>query len=232
VNGQHPHTLPWIDRPLVTQNLTGGDDGLADAGISLSRLLPNPWLFIEATGQVYRGESEVFKAPSRGDVAYVGHLRGYRDLSESTNLDLGGSIAYGHNGVTTDATTRLVGADLTLRYRPLRRSIYTSLMVRGEATWSRRRDALAPVDAFGAYASADYQFARRWSAGVRLDTSERPDASALRDRGGSFVLTYRPSEFSLVRAQYRRTTFGEGTTGNELLFQFLYSIGAHGAHPF
>ena len=63
VNGQHPHTLPCIDRPLVTTNLIGGEDGLADAGISVARLIPNPWLFLEATGQVYQGNSEVFKAP-------------------------------------------------------------------------------------------------------------------------------------------------------------------------
>ena len=48
----------------------------------------------------------------------------------------------------------------------------------------------------------------------------------------SFILTYRPSEFSLVRAQYRRTTFGQESPVNELLFQFLFAIGAHGAHPF
>ena len=63
VNGQHPHTLPFVDRPLVSTNLTGGEDGLADAGISVARLIPNPWLFLEATGQVYQGNSEVFKAP-------------------------------------------------------------------------------------------------------------------------------------------------------------------------
>ena len=99
VNPQHPHTLPLVDRPFVTRNLTGGEDGLADAGISVARLIPNPWLFLEATGQVYQGNSEVFKAPTRGDLAYVGHLRAYRDVGESTNVDLGGSIAYGHNGV-------------------------------------------------------------------------------------------------------------------------------------
>ena len=132
VNAQHAHTLGFIDRPLVTTNLTGGEDGLADAGISVARLIPNPWLFLEATGQVYQGSSEVFKAPTRGDLAYVGHLRAYRDLGESTNIDLGGSIAYGHNGVTADTTTRLLGVDATLRWKPLRRSIYTHLLVRGE----------------------------------------------------------------------------------------------------
>lgn len=232
VDALHPHVMPWIDRPLMQKNLLGGEDALADAGLSVSRLIPNPWLFLEATGQVYQGNSTVFEAPTRGDLAYVGHLRGYRDLSESTNLDLGGSIAYGHNGITDSTTTRLLGADLTFRYRPLRRSIYTSVFLRGEATWSRREEASTAVDAFGAYGSLEYQFARRFSGGLRLDYAERADQAGLRDKGGSLFLTFRPSEFSLLRAQLRRTTFGEGSSANEFLFQFLYAIGAHGAHPF
>jgi len=35
-----------------------------------------------------------------------------------------------------------------------------------------------------------------------------------------------------VRGQLRRTLLGDGQTNNEFLFQFLFSIGAHGAHPF
>ena len=57
VNTLHNHVLPWTDRPLVTQNLVGGEDGIADAGISVARLIPNPWIFLEATGQVFRGDS-------------------------------------------------------------------------------------------------------------------------------------------------------------------------------
>jgi hypothetical protein len=46
-------------------------------------------------------------------------------------------------------------------------------------------------------------------------------------------MTYKPSEFSLIRGQYRHTRFGDGRPrANEFLFQFLFSIGAHGAHPF
>jgi len=188
-------------------------------------------LFLEATGQVYRGESNVFQAPTRGDLAYVGHLRAYQDITESTNLDLGGSIAYGHNGATADSTTRLIGADLTFRYRPLRRSIYTHLLGRAELTWSRAEAVDATHDAFGAYGYLEYQFARRWFAGARYDYSERP-TTPFADKGGSFILTYWPSEFSQIRAQYRYTRFGEGRIANELLFQFLFAIGAHGAHAF
>jgi hypothetical protein len=233
VDGMHNHVLPTTDRPIVSRNLLGGEDALADSGISVARLIPIPGVFLEATGQVFRGESEVFKAPTRGDLAYVGHLRFYQDLSESWNLDLGGSVAYGHNGDDPSTTTRLVGVDGTFRYKPLRRAIYTHVLARAELVWSRRQAATTLIqNAFGAYGYLEYQLTRRWFAGVRYDYSERADNAALHDSGGSFVLTYWPSEFSQVRGQYRHTRFGEGRTADEFLFQLQFSIGAHGAHAF
>ncbi len=32
VNTLHNHVLPWTDRPLVTTNLVGGEEGIDDAG--------------------------------------------------------------------------------------------------------------------------------------------------------------------------------------------------------
>jgi len=80
--------------------------------------------------------------------------------------------------------------------------------------------------------SGDYQLGRRWFAGARYDRSDRADNASLLDSGQSLLLTYWPSEFSQVRGQYRRTKYAIGPTANELLFQFQFSIGAHGAHPF
>jgi hypothetical protein len=241
VNSLHNHVLPWADRPLVIQNLVGGEDGIDDAGISVARLIPNPWMFLEATGQVFRGDSgdSLFKSSERGDLSYVGHLRGYQDLSESTNLDLGLSYSSGHNpsGIVDDTdlgrfTTRLYGLDATLRWRPLQRSIYYSFIGRSEWVWSRREQFNGLQSGMGGYLSGDYQFGRRWFAGVRYDRSNHADDASLMDTGGSFMLTYRPSEFSQVRGQYRRTNYATGTTANEMLFQFQFAIGAHGAHPF
>ena len=65
VNTFHTHMLPWPDRPLVTENLVGGEEGITDAGLSVARLIPNPWVFLEATGQVFRGDSaDVFSLSS------------------------------------------------------------------------------------------------------------------------------------------------------------------------
>jgi hypothetical protein len=192
----------------------------------------NPWFFLEATGEVYQGSSSVFQSWERSDVSWVGRVRGYRDLTESTNLDVGTSLAYGTNDAGPEFTTRLVGVDATFRYRPLRRAIYRRFMGRTELFWSRREQEEGSVSAFGMYASGDYQFARRWFAGARYDWSERAFDSSLVDKGPSLLLTFWPSEFSQIRGQYRRTRYAEGVTSNEVLFQFLFSIGAHGAHIF
>jgi len=241
VNSLHNHVLPWTDRPLVTQNLVGGEDGIDDAGISVARLIPNPWLFLEATGQVFRGDSgdDFFHSSQRSDLSYVGHLRAYHDITEDSNIDFGFSVSRGHNtaGIVngTDVgrfTTKLYGLDATFRWRPLSRSIYHSFVGRTEWIWSRRDQFDGTQDAMGMYLSGDYQLARRWFAGARLDRSNRATDASLVDTGGSFLVTYWPSEFSQVRGQYRHTNYADGLSANELLFQFQFSIGAHGAHPF
>jgi hypothetical protein len=232
VNQMHNHVLPWADRPLVAQNLLGGEEGISDSGISISRLIQNPVVFLEATAEVYRGDDAVFDAARRRDLSYVGRLRAFRDLTESTNLDLGGSFASGGNDNGPGYRTRLIGADLAFRYRPLRRAIYRRLIARSEMVWSRHDGPQGAADAFGTYVSGEYQFARRWFGGARYDYSERATAPDLADKGGSLVLTWWPSEFSQVRGQLRRNRLAEGETSTELLFQFLFSIGAHGAHTF
>jgi hypothetical protein len=252
VNTIHNHALPFIDRPLVTNNLVGGEDGIDDAGFSLSRFLPAPkdW-FLEGTAQVLRGDSaNVFHASRREDVSVVGHVRAYRDLSESTNLDLGISYARGHNnsGISTafnpsNFLTNLYSADATLRWKPLRRAIYHSFLFRTELFWSARDQLSSTVPnlfqtqhAFGFYSDAEYRLNRRWTLGGRFDRSGHATAANLTDTGFSAILTYWPSEFSQIRGQYR---FGhlavapnDFSNANELLFQFLFVMGAHGAHPF
>jgi hypothetical protein len=234
VNTLHSHNLPWVDHPLVMQNLLGSEEGISDAGFSVNRILPAPKnIFLEATAQVFRGDSEgLFTATKRSDVLLVGRLRGYRDLTESTNLDLGFSYARGHNDLGSAFRTQLFGMDATFRWKPLRRAIYHNFMARTELMWSRREQLDSIQRAFGFYTSADYRLSRRWTLGGRYDRSDRPDNALLTDSGFSPVLTYWPSEFSQIRGQYRFTHYPDGRTGNDLFLQFLFVLGAHGAHPF
>ena len=234
VNTLHSHALPWIDRPLATHNLVGGEDGISDAGFSIQRILPAPkGIFLEATGQIFRGDSaDVFAASSKSDLSQVVHLRGYKDITESTNLDLGFSYARGHNDLGSSFLTQLYGIDATMRWKPLRRSIYHSLVLRSELIWSRRQQIPVEQRAFGFYASVDYQLGRRWFLGGRYDSSNQSRFADLTDKGGSLVLTYGPTEFSQVRGQYRFARYANGIDTHELLMQVQFSLGAHGAHPF
>ncbi len=231
-NTMHSHTMPWVDRPLVTRDLVGGEDGISQPGFSVSKLLPNKVLFLEATGEVYGGSSDVFQSSERSQLTYIGRVHGYRDLTEGTNLDLGTSIAYGHTDLEPDATRQMVGVDAAFRWRPLRRAIYRRFIARSELIWGTDRLTARRPTSFGSYLSGEYQFAQRWYAGARLDYSERAANPSMHDKGGAALLTFWPSEFSQIRGEYRRTTYAEGTTANELLFQFLFAIGAHGAHTF
>jgi hypothetical protein len=203
----------------------------------------------------------VFQSRQRSDLSTVEHLRAYADISESTNIDLGGSFARGRSPYA-DAWNQLYGIDATLRWKPLRRAIYHSFVGRTEFIWARTQvnptflirypfpaaSVTREIRPFGYYVSADYQFARRWFLGTRFDRSQRgacqptvpetstvcnlPFSSLVQDTGGSVVVTYWPSEFSQIRGQLRRTRYGDSFTTNELLFQLQFSMGAHGAHPF
>jgi hypothetical protein len=238
VNTLHNHVLPWVDRPLVTNNIVGGEDGIDDAGVSIERILPAPkGIFLEATGQLFRGDSgdlqsPLFHASTKSDVSVVGHLRSYKDLTESTNIDLGLSYARGHNDAGSNFVTQLYGIDATLHWKPLRRSIYHSFVGRGEFIWSQGQQFPSEQRAFGFYTSGDYQLGRRWFLGGRFDRSGRPESANLIDKGASAVLTYWPSEFSQVRGQYRFMRYAGNIDTNELLLQVMFSLGAHGAHPF
>ena len=239
VNTIHNHALDYIDRPLATVNLLGGEDGINDAGVSVTRIFAGPkdW-FLEGTAQVFRGDSaDVFQANDRKDVSVVGHFRGYKDLSESTNLDIGFSYARGHNNMGSAFLTNLYGADTTLRWKPLRRAVYNSLMWRNEFFWSNRDQLSSAITrvtehAFGLYSSLNYRVNRRWTVGGRFDRSDRATNSALTDTGFSSIVTYWPSEFSQIRGQYRFGRYAEGVNANEFLMQVLFVLGAHGAHPF
>lgn len=240
INTLHLHVLPWPDEPLPVVNLLGGEEGWIGTGASFARLIPLPAdIFSELTAQVFRGDSDgLFQAQKRSDLAYNAHYRVFADLSESTNLDLGFSYGAGPNATSTDEIrrwTKLEAIDFTLRWKPLRQGTYRSASLRGELMRSCRdepEDVGGPQTARGWFVSGEYQLAKRWFAGARVESSDHADNAAQRDTGQALLLTFWPSEFSQVRGELRRRKYANGITANEALFQIQFAIGAHGAHPF
>lgn len=234
VNTLHLHVLPWPDEPLPVVNLLGGEEGWIGTGVSVARLLPVGDTFTEGTLQVFSGqEGGPFAGERRGDLAYNGHYRVFKDLTDATNLDLGLSYGVGPNNSKPDARTRLEGLDLAYRWKPLQTGSYRSAIFRGEVYRSRRDQPGGVQTALGWYASGEYQLAKRWFVGARLEAADHADDESVRDTGAAGILTFWPSEFSQLRAELRRRHYGlTDYTANELLLQLQFAIGAHGAHPF
>ena len=94
----------------------------------------------------------------------------------------------------------------------------------------------------GWYLQSVYQFAPRWRAGLRYDSLDSgtpryafaPDdlLDASPDRV-SLMLDWNPSEFSRLRAQYDwDNARDDGEQDRIWRLQYIYGIGAHGAHKY
>jgi hypothetical protein len=244
-NRTHTPETNFADRPLAARAFFGGEP-LKGVGGALSHIVPNPWetyinLDAEAVNTPDSSEAPAFGKANNGDLLYVGRLSVYRDLSDSTNLTLGFSYANGANGfeinqVNGSSTTRrnhVAAVDLTFRWKNPRRAIYRSLLWQTEFYWTSRNLAPEPNRRRGgAFSAADYQFARRWHAGIRGDWVQRLEADDASDTGGLIYLTFTPSEFSLVSLQGKHVKFFEGTSEDMVYLKVTFNIGPHGAHPF
>jgi hypothetical protein len=124
-----------------------------------------------------------------------------------------------------------------------------------QAEYMRRRESGEIADADGLliaddyrntqsgwYLQSVYQFAPRWRAGLRYDSLDSgtpryafaPDdlLDASPDRV-SLMLDWNPSEFSRLRAQYDRDNArDDGERDRIWRLQYIYGIGAHGAHKY
>ena len=95
----------------------------------------------------------------------------------------------------------------------------------------------------GGYAQGVYQFMPRWRTGYRYDRLDpgsrdyginnanlpRPD---YRPSRLSLMVDYSPSEFSRLRLQVTKDRASEDQDENQWFVQYIYSLGAHGAHTF
>jgi hypothetical protein len=237
VNTLHLHVLPWVDEPLpITDILLQSQfETWAAEGISVSKLIALPGdTFSEAYFQVLDGTSGrgLFVAPAKGDLTYDGQYRVFRDFGDDHNLEMSFSYAYGHNGTSPTNTTSLQNAALVYRWKPLQGRPYRSFILRSEYFWSQRQQPDGKQKAQGFYVGGDWQLARRWFTGGRYEFSDRATNAALRDKGYAATLTFMPSEFSVLRGEFRQRVYAPGIKANEGFLQIQFAIGAHGAHPF
>jgi len=240
------NALPTVTEPLVIQEYLG-EEGLALTGAHVSRLFGVGPLALEASGEILDGGQEALFSGVRGEPIWVGHLRGFADLTPRANLEVGLNYVRGerHADPAFDPdcdTTLLPGCDtIVLRHAEIegvdlsyrwKRTTASAVAVTAEAYRVDRHrqtgDPSAPR-VQGGFLHADVRFAPRWSAGARYDRVEplaQDSTLPHDDRAGYAVYTTNHlSEFSLIRLQYQRTREPDGFRNDEFFVQFRAQIG-------
>ena len=261
LNSHHAHTDNFVDRPLVYQALLAdqyGDDGVqmhwlapTDFYLSLGGELFRGQNFPTA-GATHAGVgAKTAFVHAGGDVGSDSSwLAGVSVLKLGTRNGVDG-----FSGAET-----LYIADGTWKWAPQGNTKDGGVTVRGEYMLDQRDGTVdltqpastALVDAFsldaaalnepwvgtrrGAYIEAIYRINRTWDTGYRFDrlwgSDAGPYASSFDPLRHSVMLTWRNSEFSLLRLQYSHDELNANQTDNALYLQYQVSLGAHGAHKF
>lgn len=243
-NRVHGPETDFGDRPLVHKQFFG-DESLHGVGASLSWQIPNPAFYTEFTSEVQNSpeaaEIPAFDTARKRDLLYVNRLHAYHDLNENLNATLGTSFAYGAVGQDYDTVAlssrtmknRILGTDLTFRWKNTRKAIYRSAMWQTEALWSKRDvPGGFRIGTWGMFSHVQYQFARRWKTGFRYDYTQLPTDGKTHEAGGLAYITFTPSEFSLLSLQARRARRFDGDKETVGWLKVTFNIGPHGSHPF
>jgi hypothetical protein len=256
-NTTHRHDLHTVDHSLVVQRLLG-EEGLKATGVYLARSAAPLGFFQEliVTATERLGEAPedlVTEEPTSqdlADLAYGARLRNYWDLSNSTNLEISGSVLKGLKERSLDIPTGDVnavpmsqttfGADVTIRWRPPAQGLYKSFILQGEFIAQQNENpdvSISPrpvflADLSGFYVFGRYQISRRGYLGARFDAVDDLEFDGERTNAVSGYWQFYPSEFSKIVAKFERVSPRNFEAFNRLVLQATFALGPHRPHPF
>lgn len=227
-NPKHLEQWHFVDNMLVSKYLLGPEN-LSELGVEISYLFPLPF-FLQVQGTFTNGDNDTsFGGQRKQDFLYQGRVSASFDLSADTTLLIGGSGATGFNNTGLGNQTQLYGGDLLVRWRPRPgrgitwQSEYIFRSLQGPGTLLRDG---------GAYSYLDFQFHRRWHTGARFDTMGLPEDAITREWRLTPAVTFDPTEFSRLRAQYELDKVSGADAVHAVFLQLQFNIGPHGAHAF
>ena len=248
LNSHHAHADNFTDRPLAYQAFLGNQYG--DDGLQLRWVAPTD-LFLELGGEVFRGDGFPSGGAGHGGVgarsvfAHVGGDVGVENSWLAGISYLRSAARPAEDGFDGDDSLYL--ADFTWKWAPNGNTKDGGLTLRSEYFRDDRAGEFADASATptiqrwlgkrsGIYAEGVYRINRTWDTGYRYDklwaAGDGPLASAFDPVRHTVMLTWRNSEFSLVRLQYSHDESSAGETDNAASLQYQVSLGAHGAHKF
>lgn len=259
LNGQHSHAWDFVDQPLPYQAFLGSQ--YLDDGVQLRWVAPTD-LYFELGAELLRGDRyPVSGAQDSGLGAYSLRARIGGDVGISHSWQAGLSWLSGESlerasGVEDEpllfsGDSDLLMAELVWKWAPNGNWKQRNFKFQAEYLKRDERGSYTlpdgpelPWDASeeGWYLQAVYQPRPHWRFGVRYDALSGDDPGAAFDgsalaMGGSdpkrysLMTDWSRSEFSRLRLQYTRDRAGL-QSDDQWGLQYIYSIGAHGAHSF
>ena len=240
----HNEALPFVDRPPSLERLVGGE--AQSEGAEVSWLAPMDQ-YLNVTVGVYNSVGAArFDDPAEfgaakgqrsfSELTYLVHPTTYFDLTDTLNLELGGTYL----SVPTGARRGLYGLDATVRHQPGTSEFYQGTDVGVEWLWSSERFDQAELQdgdtvsgrfrRDGGYAYFESFFGRRFSAGARFDYAENLFGPKDLQRTYSAFITWKPSEFQRLRLQWDDVGI-DGPDDQRFTLQWTAFIGSH-SHGF
>jgi hypothetical protein len=257
LNPTHPHVYPFGERFRILAAYLPGEESFNETGFSLSEQIP---LVGDASltasldylqGDSFRIERESTGDPNDplatgdGDAAdrtrpgVAGRLSSFVMLGEQSALELGISATHGTNNVAAQARTTVFGLDAKAK---LWKSAESYVVLQGEllrldredASWSPGAGyATTKISPFGGYLFADYNWARRYNAGVSYERYQQPTSEEETEAAIGLFTGYALMEETLVmRLVYDRGLPAGGDAINTFRLHVVYSMGPHKAHQF
>lgn len=227
-NQKHLEQWAFANNNLVNQYLLG-PEGLNELGLEMSYLFPLP-IFLQAQGTFTNGTNETsFDGTGKGDFLYQGRVSTSVDINDSLTALVGFSGAFGTNGSGPGNRTEIYGGDFLLKWKP---SAYQGLTWQTEYIIRRMQLPNDNQTDGGLYSYVDYQFHKRWHAGLRGDLMGIPQGLIASEYRITPAITFDPSEFSRIRLQYEYDKIQALGGSSAAILEFEFSMGPHGAHPF
>ncbi len=232
VLGAHRDSLDTVDEPLVIQRYFG-TEGMHKAGAELVKTLDLP---LPITQQLVFGVMQggngssgtAFGTTGKAPTIY-GHLKNYKDLSDTMGLELGASYMAGSKDGNPNFESQIWAADATLiKHLNANQDIKFQSEV---FNLDRKKTVNANGNLWGAYGLLDFHFLPQWSAGFRYDYAELVNNPVTNphkaDYGEAGYLTFFQSEFARWRVQYEHTMLATGKDDNTFYLQGTFAIGDH-----
>jgi len=262
LNEVHAHAWDFADQPLAYQAMFGGQsrqDGVqvkwlapTDLFLEFGAEAGNGDSYPATRGAGNGLNAVALFAHVGGDVGDNTSWRAGLSWLDSEAEDREGGIADASGTplfetFTGDAHTWVVDGVLKWAPSPRRQLKLQGEYLRREESGEIANGGFLIADDYrstqsGWYLQSVYQFAPRWRVGARYDSldsgtprySLAPDGLLSSDPDRvSLMLDWNPSEFSRLRAQYDwDDARDDGDTDRVLRLQYLYGIGAHGAHKY